>query len=105
MPLMKKRVLFENCTFLVDDNVYEPAEDTFLFAENLPEGRISRAIDVGTGCGILGIVAARNAQQVVAVDVNPFAVRCARHNAHLNHVLHKMSFVRGDLFQPFACSA
>jgi release factor glutamine methyltransferase len=35
---------------------------------------------------------------VVAVDVNPHAVRCARENAKMNCVLNKMFFVQGDLF-------
>jgi len=105
MPSMKKKVLFEDYGFLVEENVYEPAEDSFLFAENLPTRRIERAIDVGCGCGILSTVAARNAQEVVALDVNPFAVHCAEYNARLNHVLDKMLLLRGDLFQPIACHA
>ena len=54
---------------------------------------------MGTGIGILGVLAAKEASAVVAVDVNPYAVRCAKDNATLNNVRSKMAFVQGDLFR------
>ena len=100
MRSLSKKVFFANYTFHVSESVYEPAEDSFLFAENLkvPDG--ASVIDMGTGCGILGIIAAENASKVVAVDINPHAVRCAKKNAKLNNVENKMFFLRGDLFTP-----
>lgn len=95
-----KRVFFKNYVFDVWDNVYEPAEDSFLFAENLTLKGGEKVLDMGTGCGILGIVAANKASSVFALDVNPYAVRCAKENAKLNGVAHKMFFVQGDLFAP-----
>jgi release factor glutamine methyltransferase len=38
-------------------------------------------LDLGTGSGILGLVASRAGASVTAVDVNPQAVECARRNA------------------------
>lgn len=55
---------------------------------------------MGTGCSILGILAAKKACSVVAVDVNPYAVCCARENATFNNVRGKMAFIQGDLFTP-----
>ena len=95
-----KRIFFNNCTFCVEENVYEPAEDTFLLAENLVVGEHDVVLDMGTGCGILGVLAAKKARKVVAVDVNPHAVRCAETNARLNGVMEKMNIRRGDLFEP-----
>ena len=95
-----KRVFFADYIFDVWENVYEPAEDSFLFAENLAVRRGGAVLDVGTGCGILGIVAADKASKVVAVDINPYAVRCAKENAKMNRVNDKMFFVQGDLFTP-----
>jgi release factor glutamine methyltransferase len=98
MSLQNKKVFFARYVFRVSENVYEPAEDSFLFAENLAVREGDVVLDMGTGCGILGVVAAEKAALVVAVDLNPFAVRCARENAELNGVLDKMFFVHGDLF-------
>jgi release factor glutamine methyltransferase len=98
MPSSAKRVYFGDYVFVVDENVYEPAEDSFLFAENLEVEAGESVLDMGTGCGILSILAAKKARDVVAVDVNPYAVRCAKENAVLNNVRGKMVFVQGDLF-------
>ena len=98
MPSPIKKVFFEDYVFFVSENVYEPAEDSFLFAENLVVKEGDVVLDMGTGCGILGVVAAEKAAKVVAVDVNPYAVRCAKKNAKLNGVSNKIFFVQGDLF-------
>jgi len=98
-------VFFRGCVFRVAESVYEPCDDSFLFAENLLVKRGDRVLDVGTGCGLLGAVAARVAGFVVGVDVNPFAVRCAWENAKLNGVAGKMRFVVGDLFAPLCADA
>jgi release factor glutamine methyltransferase len=98
MSSRAKRVFFGDFAFFADENVYEPAEDSFLFAENLDVKEGERVLDMGTGCGILGIVAAKKASEVVAIDLNPYAVCWARENAALNGVRSKMAFVRSDLF-------
>jgi release factor glutamine methyltransferase len=100
MSLSSKKVFFADYVFKVLENVYEPAEDSFLFAENLVVSAGDVVLDVGTGCGILGIIAAEKASKVVAVDVNPYAVRCARENAELNGVSDRLLCVQGDLFTP-----
>ncbi len=100
MPSQTKCVFFSDCVFVVEENVYEPAEDSFLFAENLNVKVGERVLDMGTGCGILGILAAKKASTVIAVDVNPYAVLCANENAKLKDVRGKVHYVQGDLFQP-----
>jgi release factor glutamine methyltransferase len=100
MPSQTKRVHFSDFVFVVDENVYEPAEDSFLFAENLDVHEGAKVLDMGTGCGILGIVAAKKSSEVFAVDVNPYAVRCAKENAERNDVRGKVHYIQGDLFTP-----
>ena len=100
MSSSAKKVFFADYVFHVWENVYEPAEDSFLFAENLTVKRGDIVLDMGTGCGILGILAAEKASRVVAVDINPYSIRCAKENAKLNHVEDKMFFAQGDLFAP-----
>jgi release factor glutamine methyltransferase len=105
MPLSAKRVYFRDYTFDVWENVYEPAEDSFLFAENIDVQEAETVLDVGTGCGILGILAAEKASAVVSVDVNPYAIRCAKENAKLNDLQSKSYYVQGDLFTPLSESS
>ncbi len=93
-----KRVNFGDFVFDVFEDVYEPAEDSFLFAENLDLQDCDTVLDLGTGSGILAVLAAKKAESVVAVDLNPNAIRCARENAKHNRVRKKMDFIQSDLF-------
>lgn len=56
----------------------------------------TRVLDVGTGSGILAIVAARlGAARVVGVDIDPMAVGAARANVKLNHLSGSISIEEG----------
>ncbi len=100
MKSSRKKIFFNNCAFYVSEDVYEPAEDTFLLAENLAVNEDDVVLDMGTGCGILAILAAKKARMAVATDLNPHAVEYAKMNAKLNKVADKMDIRLGDLFQP-----
>lgn len=100
MRSSSKKAFFANHVFWVNDNVYEPAEDSFLFAENLAVRDGDRVVDIGTGCGILGIIAAEKASEVLAIDINPWAIQCSKENARRNHVSEKMLLIQGDLLTP-----
>jgi HemK-related putative methylase len=60
----------------------------------------STVLDMGTGSGVCALVAARRARHVVAVDINPAAVRCARINALINRLEERIDCRQGDLFEP-----
>ncbi len=104
MPLSAKQAYFGNYIFNIWENVYEPAEDSFFFAENLNVREDETVLDVGAGCGILSILAAEKASSVLSVDVNPYAIRCAKENSELNNVQNKICCVQGDLFAPLSRS-
>lgn len=58
----------------------------------------TRVMDVGTGSGILAIGAALlNASTVLAVDIDPVAVKVAKENVAQNGLAHKISVMEGDL--------
>jgi release factor glutamine methyltransferase len=92
---------------LVTPSVFNPKvprTGAFLAAQldgGLLRGR-AEVLDLGTGSGVCAIFAARHAQRVVAVDINPAAVRCAGINARLNHLEHRIEVRHGDLFAPVA---
>ncbi len=65
-------------------------------------GRGFSILDMGTGSGVGAVFAARRADRVVAVDINPHAVRCARINALLNGVEGTVEVREGNLFAPVA---
>jgi release factor glutamine methyltransferase len=62
--------------------------------------RGARVLDLGSGSGACGLAAARRGCQVVAVDINPSAVRCTRVNALVNSL--EIDVRHGDLFAPVA---
>ncbi|MBV9727037.1 MAG: methyltransferase [Gammaproteobacteria bacterium] len=92
---------------LVTPSVFNPKiprTGAFLAAQ-LDAARVSadaEVLDLGTGSGICAIFAARHARRVVAVDINPAAVRCAGINARLNQLEHRIEVRTGDLFAPVA---
>ncbi|HYU32840.1 MAG TPA: HemK2/MTQ2 family protein methyltransferase [Thermoanaerobaculia bacterium] len=67
-----------------------------------PPGNGATALDLGTGSGVGAVFAARCGYRVVAVDINPEAVRCARLNALLNGLEDRIEVREGDLFAPVA---
>ncbi|MGH2959234.1 MAG: HemK2/MTQ2 family protein methyltransferase, partial [Solirubrobacterales bacterium] len=81
--------------------VYVPAVDSRMLIETFAErGPAPGAfvLDVCSGSGIQGIMAARAGHRVVSVDSTPEAVRATFMNALLNDV--ELEALRGDLFEP-----
>ncbi len=66
------------------DWVGGPSRAADLLAAVTVRRPVERALDLGTGSGIQALLAAPHAERVVAVDLNPRAVRLARLNAELN---------------------
>ncbi len=64
----------------------------------IPTG--STVLDMGTGSGVGAVFAAAWARHVVAVDINPSAVRCARINVLLHGLEERVEVRHGDLFGP-----
>jgi len=63
--------------------------------------RVGSALDLGTGCGIQAMHAARHADRVVATDISARALEFAAFNARLNN-FHNIEFRLGSLFDPVA---
>jgi methylase of polypeptide subunit release factors len=88
---------------LVTPSVFNPKSlrTGAFFASQLDTRIVSEGaevLDMGTGSGVCALFAARLARRVVAVDINPAAVRCAGLNVVLNHCEHVVEVRHGDLF-------
>ena len=82
-----------------DRKIYMPSAATRLIAENLHEIDGLRVLDLGTGSGVLAILASKlGAGNVVATDVSDRAIKIAKRNAEVNGV--EIDFRVGDLFNP-----
>ncbi len=79
------------------EGVYYPREDSMLLAEQVNRHAFGKVLDLGTGSGIQGIIAAINGCEVTFADIDDKAVSCARSNASLNGARGK--FVKSDLFE------
>ena len=98
MKSMLRKFEFKGKTFVVFPKVYYPADDSFLLAENLEIDKQNKVLDLGTGCGLLAIIAADTAQHVIAIDINPLAIKNTKYNANLNKT--KVETLLGNLFDP-----
>ncbi|RLF59291.1 MAG: methyltransferase [Thermoplasmata archaeon] len=80
------------------EGVYEPSDDTYMLARNLEINKGDKVLDMGTGCGILAIIAYRKgASKVVACDINKKAVECAKYNVTMNNA--RVKVIESDLFE------
>ena len=63
--------------------------------------RVGSMLDLGCGCGIHALFAARHCDNVVATDISPEAIRYTQFNASLNSI-DNIECLSGDLFEPVA---
>lgn len=61
---------------------------------------VSRALDLGTGCGVQALHLATHSDRVVATDVNARALAMARFNAALNEYDDRIDVRDGSFFEP-----
>ena len=60
---------------------------------------VSSALDLGCGCGVQALLAARHCTRVTATDINPRALALTRLNADLNG-LANIEILHGSYFEP-----
>lgn len=89
--------------FIVLPNVFSPKyfHDSELFAENLPVVPEEEILEIGPGTGVISITAAyKGAKNVLAIDINPDAVKNTQENITKHHLDDKVAVRQGDLYEP-----
>ena len=101
---------FWSIDFKVDPRVLIPRPETELLVEQallilseIPLGRTPYVLEIGTGSGAVAISLAKEVGDLflVATDISRDALLLAKENAKAGGVLHRVAFVKSDLFEPF----
>ncbi len=90
-------MLFDTLKIRSCSSVYSPREDSRILADAVEEHATGKVLDMGTGTGILGIIAAKVGCDTTFVDNDVKSIQCARQNAEANGVDGK--FIVSDLFK------
>ena len=81
------------------DNVYIPAEDSYLLAENLEIKPDQSVLEIGTGSGIVAMYASRLSDSITVTDINFDACELARKNFEANDI-EGIEILFGNMFEP-----
>ena len=81
------------------DNVYIPAEDSYLLADNLEISKGQSVLEIGTGSGIVAMYASRLTDKITVTDINFDACELARKNFEENNI-ENIEILFGNLFEP-----
>ena len=90
-----------NMDFIINthENVYVPAEDSYLLAENLEVENGKSVLEIGTGSGIVAMYASKLTDKVTATDINFDAIQLAESNFKANNI-DNVELLFGNLFEP-----
>ena len=87
----------QEISLVTSDNVYKPAEDSWLLSRSLPP-LPGTVLEIGTGTGLIAISLALAKSRVTATDLNPKAIALAKINSQNNNA--KIEFLVGNQFGP-----
>src|SRR3970040_814755 len=92
--------LYRGALFKIADGVQVPKAGSLFFCRHLEFRSGERALELGCGAGLATVLAAKAGCRVVATDVVPEAVECARENAILNGVADRVEVRLGGCDEP-----
>lgn len=97
----KRKIRVLGKKFLVLPRIFAPTfPDPILLAKAVKKETKKEdfVLDLGTGTGIQGIFAAEKASKIIATDINPLALKCAKFNIKKHKLNKKIKVLRSDLF-------
>ncbi len=88
------QINYRNAKIRLAEQVYEPAEDSFLLADTtlkfIHDG--ANILEIGTGTGFVSaVIKANRSVDLIATEINPFAASCAATNG--------IDVIRTDMFK------
>ena len=86
-------IFYKELKLTLPDDVYPPAEDSYMLADAAYAA--GEVLEIGCGSGLVSLCWAKQ-NNVTAIDINPGAIECCRENARKNHL--KINFFESDLF-------
>ncbi|MBN1592111.1 MAG: methyltransferase [Candidatus Coatesbacteria bacterium] len=96
-----RSVTYRDKPLIILPTVYDPIRHwagEFL-SDNLVVEEGDSVLDMGTGSGVQAISAASKAARVLACDINPMAVKCARINSIIHEVDSRIECRQSNLFE------
>ena len=96
-------IKINNKRFVVYPNVFSPKyfKDTKFFAKEIKINKGDEFLEVGCGTGIISIFAAlKGAKRVIAIDINPSAVKNTKENIKLHKLSNKIKALYGNVYNP-----
>ncbi len=108
---LTNRKEFMSLDFYVDERVLIPRPETEQLVEtaltagsevSLEGASTLRALDLGTGSGVIAISLAvqRPESDIIATDISEEALAVAQKNAETHNCTEHITFLKGDLFEP-----
>ncbi|WGG49876.1 methyltransferase [Rugamonas sp. DEMB1] len=99
IPATGKTIKYLGKEFLVYPNTFWPFTDSQPLVRTLKVKPGESTLDVGTGSGVIAVFSCyAGAAKVTAVDINPAALKSAKHNARLHGFDKIMRVKRSNLF-------
>lgn len=90
-------------TFTVRPTVFNPADfissKVFISYIKTLDLAGKLILDMGSGSGVVSIIAASKGAECVAADINPVAIRCITENALQNNFSGEVTAIESDLFE------
>ncbi|HMQ79078.1 MAG TPA: methyltransferase [Ignavibacteria bacterium] len=90
-------------TFIVRPTVFNPVDfissKVFISYINTLDLNSKHILDMGSGSGVVSIIAASRGAQCIAADINPVAIRCITENALQNKFSGQITAIESDLFE------